>query len=105
MASASIPSGGGGKAVIPLVLWSSGCKDYRVTKLYGDPDLQPHTDSSLSNPPEIVRCQMDGALSALEVADTKIGFRVAVVRASPICGYGGTYCGAALVNAVAYAAS
>ncbi|KAI4276637.1 MAG: hypothetical protein LQ337_002368 [Flavoplaca oasis] len=104
-ASASIPSGGGGKPVTPLVLWSSGCKDYGVTKLHGDPDLQPHTELSPLDPPDVVRCRMDGALRALDVAESDVGFDVAVVRASPICGYSGSYYGAALEYVAACAAS
>ncbi|KAL9018834.1 MAG: hypothetical protein Q9180_008709, partial [Flavoplaca navasiana] len=103
-ASASSPAGEG-KAVTPLVLWSSGCKDYGVTKLHGDPDLQPHTESSPLDPPDVVRCRMGSALRALDIGDTGVSFDVAVVRASPICGYSGSYYGAALEYAAACAAS
>ncbi|KAL8882494.1 MAG: hypothetical protein Q9198_000523 [Flavoplaca austrocitrina] len=103
--SVSTPSAGGGKAVTPLILWSSGCKDYGITKLHGDPDLQPHTESSPLDPPDVVRCRMGGALRALDVGGTDVGFDVAVVRASPICGYSGSYYGAALEYAAACAAS
>lgn len=51
---------------------------------------------------------MDGALRALEVAGTEegsAGFDVVVVRASPVCGYSGSYYGAALEFAAAFAAS
>lgn len=100
-ASTSIPSGSGGKAVTPLVLWSSGCKDYGTTKLHGDLDLEPHTEWAALNPPDVVRCRMDGALRALKV----VGLDVVVVRASPLCGYSGSYYGAALEYAAAFAAS
>ncbi|KAL8903857.1 MAG: hypothetical protein Q9207_003655 [Kuettlingeria erythrocarpa] len=108
-ASTSIPSGegGGGKAVTPLVLWSSGCKDYGTTRLHGDPELKPHTESAPLNPPDVVRCRTDGALRALEVAGAEDGsaglFDVVVVRASPVCGYSGSYYGAALEYAAACA--
>ncbi|KAL9020658.1 MAG: hypothetical protein Q9185_002106 [Variospora sp. 1 TL-2023] len=105
-ASSSIPSGSGGKAVTPLVLWSSGCKDYGTTKLHGDLDLEPHTEWAALNPPDVVRCRMDGALRALKVAGTEDGgLDVVVVRASPLCGYSGSYYGAALEYAGAFAAS
>ncbi|KAL8768508.1 MAG: hypothetical protein Q9209_005299 [Squamulea sp. 1 TL-2023] len=105
-ASTSIPSGGGGKAVTPLVLWSSGCKDYGTTKLHGDLELKPHTESDPLNPPDVVRCRMEGALRALQVAEeASAGFDVVVVRASPVCGYSGSYYGAALEYAAAFAAS
>ena len=103
-ASVSIPAGEG-KSVTPLVLWSSGCKDYGVTRLHGDPDLQPHTESSPLDPPDVVRCRMENALRALDVGGTDAGFDVAVVRASPICGYSGSYYGAALEYSAACAAS
>ncbi|KAL8938162.1 MAG: hypothetical protein Q9216_004039 [Gyalolechia sp. 2 TL-2023] len=110
-ASASIPPGGGGKAVAPLVLWSSGCKDYGTTQVHGDPELKPHTELAPPNPPDVVRCRMDGALHALEVARTteeRVGsaeFDVVVVRASPVYGYSGSYYGAAFEYAAAFAAA
>ncbi|KAI4153199.1 MAG: hypothetical protein L6R39_001630 [Caloplaca ligustica] len=107
-ASTSIPSGGGEKAVTPLVLWSSGCKDYGTTKLHGDLELKPHTEWAPLNPPDVVRCRMDGALRALEVAGTEngsAGFDVVVVRASPVYGYSGSYYGAALEYAAAFPTS
>ncbi len=39
--------------VRPLVMFSSGCKDYgKMVEKHGDPGLAPHTESSLLNPPE-----------------------------------------------------
>ncbi|KAL8742206.1 MAG: hypothetical protein Q9184_008290, partial [Pyrenodesmia sp. 2 TL-2023] len=116
-ASTSIPpsagTGGGGKqAVTPLVLWSSGCKDYGTTELHGALGLKSHTESAPLNPPDVVRCRMEGALRALKIAGTteedgkSAGFDVAVVRASPVCGYSGSYYGLALeYAAAAFAAS
>lgn len=95
--------------MIPLVLWSSGCKDYGTTGLHGHLELKPHTESAPLNPPDVVRCRMEGALRALEVAggteDGSAGFDVVVVRASPVCGYSGSYYGVALEYAAAFAAA
>ncbi|KAL8925150.1 MAG: hypothetical protein Q9208_003655 [Pyrenodesmia sp. 3 TL-2023] len=118
-ASTSIPAsggGGGGKAAVtPLVLWSSGCKDYGTTGLHGGLGLKPHTESAPLDPPDVVRCRMEGALRALEVAagteeeekdgNKSAGFDAVVVRASPVCGYSGSYYGAALEYAAAAAAA
>lgn len=104
-ASTSAPIG---KAVYPLVLWSSGCKDYGTTKLHSDPDLQQHTETSPLNPHEVVRCRMEGALRALEVAGKnkgRTGFDVVVVRATPVFGYSGCFYGAGLEYAAAFVAA
>ncbi|KAL8846317.1 MAG: hypothetical protein Q9221_008583 [Calogaya cf. arnoldii] len=105
-ASTSIPSGSGAKAVTPLVLWSCGCKDYGTTGLHGDLQLEPHTESTPLNPPDTVRPRMDGALRALEVANSeKGGFDVVVLRALPMSGYSGSYYGAALEYVASFAAN
>ncbi|KAL8988634.1 MAG: hypothetical protein Q9169_008521 [Polycauliona sp. 2 TL-2023] len=104
-ASVSVPRGDDAQPVMPLVLWSSGCKDYGTTGLHGELELKPHTESTPLNPPDVVRCRMEGALRALEVAETDEGFDVVVVRASPICGYSGSYYGAALEYAAAACAT
>lgn len=104
-ASTSAPIG---KAVHPLVLWSSGCKDYGTTKLHGDPDLKQHTETSPLNPHEVVRCRTEGALRALEVAGKSKGraaFDVVVVRATPVFGYSGSYYGAGFEYAAAFLAA
>lgn len=97
-----------GKVVRPLVLWSSGCKDYGTTKLHGSLDLKAHTETSPLNPPELVRGRMEGALRALEVArkdEGRAGFDVAIVRATPLFGYSGSYYGAMLEYVAAFVAA
>lgn len=97
-----------GKAVYPLVLWSSGCKDYGTTKLHDDPELEPHTETSSLNPPEVIRYRTEGALRALEVAGKNKGkatFDVVVVRATPLFGYSGSYYGAGFEYAAAFVAA
>ncbi|ERF73407.1 hypothetical protein EPUS_08550 [Endocarpon pusillum Z07020] len=104
-ASASAPRG---KPVYPLVLWSSGCKDYGTTKLHGDPRLKEHSETSPLNPHKVVRCRMEGALRALAVAgknEGRVAFDVAVVRATPVFGYSGSYYGVGFEYAAAFAAA
>lgn len=93
LAKSSVSATQGGP-VRPMVLWSSGCKDYGTTKLHGDPELQPHTETSPLVPHPLVRERMEGALRMLEVAesdDGRAGFDAAVVRATPLFGYSGSY--------------
>lgn len=107
-ASTSIPSRSGGKVVTLLVLWSSGCKDYGTTKLYSKLELKLYTESTPLDPPAVIRSRIDGVLRALEFADIvdKYGrFDVVIIRASPICGYSGSYYGAALEYTAAFATS
>ncbi|KAF6828590.1 NAD dependent epimerase [Colletotrichum plurivorum] len=80
----------------PFVLWSSGCKDYGTTGLHGDPDLQPHTETSPLDAPPPIRGRTDAAAPV---------FDVAVVRATPVYGYSGSYFGAAFEYASRAAAA
>ncbi|PNY29657.1 NAD(P)-binding domain protein [Tolypocladium capitatum] len=96
LAKSSASSKGG--PVRPMVLWSSGCKDYGTTKVHNDPELQPHTEKSPLVPHPLVRGRLDGALRALEAAHKdggKAGFDAAIVRPTPLFGYSGSYYGAA----------
>ncbi|KAI0410143.1 NAD(P)-binding protein [Xylaria palmicola] len=74
----------------PLVLVSSGCKDYGQTARRGAPGLAPHAETSPLSPPDIVRGRALGALGALEHPDL---FDAAVLRPTPLFGYGGSYYG------------
>ncbi|KAK3995343.1 hypothetical protein QBC44DRAFT_320903 [Cladorrhinum sp. PSN332] len=94
------------RGVKPLVLASSGCKDYGMTGLHGDKDLTPHTETTPLKTHPIIRGRMDAALRALDVAAAAAGqFDAAVVRATPVFGYSGSYYGAAFEYAAAFAAS
>ncbi|KAK1977277.1 hypothetical protein LZ30DRAFT_548100, partial [Colletotrichum cereale] len=84
----------------PYVLWSSGCKDYGTTRLDGDPELRPHSEASPLDAPTPIRGRTDAALKALELAENSrgrgsSGFDVAILRATPVYGYSGSYFGAA----------
>ncbi|KAF6836903.1 NAD dependent epimerase [Colletotrichum musicola] len=95
----------------PFVLWSSGCKDYGTTGLHGDPDLQPHTETSPLDAPPPIRGRTDAALRALgstRATGNSNGvpvFDVAVVRATPVYGYSGSHFGAAFEYASRAAAA
>lgn len=94
--------------VRPIVLWSSGCKDYGTTGRHGDPDLQPHTESSPLVPHPLVKGRMDGAMRALDLSQRDggaAGFDAAIVRATPVFGYSGSYHGAVFDFMDAYVAA
>ncbi|GAP88747.1 putative NAD-dependent epimerase dehydratase [Rosellinia necatrix] len=74
----------------PLVLMSSGCKDYGVTARHGDAGLAPHTEDSPLDPPALVAGRARCALEALGHPDL---FDGVVVRPTPLFGYGGSYYG------------
>ncbi|KAI0469642.1 NAD(P)-binding protein [Xylariaceae sp. FL0804] len=74
----------------PLVLMSSGCKDYGTTGLHGSPDLEPHTEESPLNPPDLVKGR---AYSVLDVFEHSALFDAAVLRPTSVYGYGSSYYG------------
>ncbi|KAK4466336.1 hypothetical protein QBC42DRAFT_216738 [Cladorrhinum samala] len=91
--------------VKPLVLASSGCKDYGMTGLDGAKDLAPHTESSPLQTHPLITGRMGAALRALAVAASTGNFDAAVVRATPVFGYSGSYYGAAFEYAAAFASA
>lgn len=98
----------------PLVLWSSGCKDYGTTGLHGESGLAPHTEDTPLAPHELVRGRADAAVKALESAAAAEGkeggavgggFDAVVLRATPICGYSGSLYGAGMEYVEGFAAA
>ncbi|KAI1115688.1 NAD(P)-binding protein [Nemania sp. NC0429] len=79
--------GGGAK---PLVLVSSGCKDYGTTARHGEDDLVPHAEDAPLQPIDALRSRTFCSLDAFEHADL---FDAAVLRPTPLFGYGGSYYG------------
>ncbi|KAI0976753.1 hypothetical protein F4678DRAFT_123306 [Xylaria arbuscula] len=77
-------------AAKPLVLMSSGCKDYGETARHGEVGLQPHTEDSPLRPPEILKARTTCTLKVFEHADL---FDAAVLRPTPLYGYAGSYYG------------
>ncbi|CAM1503568.1 Fc.00g011590.m01.CDS01 [Cosmosporella sp. VM-42] len=76
--------------VRPLVLWSSGCKDYGTTSVHGAPDLAPHTEDSPLNSPEVLKERTTNCLKVFDYADL---FDAAVIRPTSVFGYSSSYYG------------
>ncbi|KAF5594194.1 hypothetical protein FPCIR_5045 [Fusarium pseudocircinatum] len=77
--------------VRPLVLWSSGCKDFGMTGLHGTPGLAPHTEESALNAPEILK---ERTTNSARVFDFTELFDAAVIRPTCVFGYSNSYYGA-----------
>ncbi|KAI0434929.1 hypothetical protein F5Y09DRAFT_156018 [Xylaria sp. FL1042] len=77
-------------ATKPLVLMSSGCKDYGLTGRHGDTGLQPHTEDSPLRPTDILEGRTFCTLKVFEHPDL---FDGTVLRPTPLFGYGGSYYG------------
>ncbi|KAM6535752.1 hypothetical protein FALCPG4_005293 [Fusarium falciforme] len=75
----------------PLVLWSSGCKDYGTTGLHGSPGLAPHVENSPLNAPEILKERTTNCLKIFDDVDL---FDAAVIRPTSVFGYSSSYYGA-----------
>ncbi|KAH8814757.1 hypothetical protein DL96DRAFT_424075 [Flagelloscypha sp. PMI_526] len=67
-----------------LVLWSSGCKDYGNTTPEGTPGLEPHTESSPLNPPDLLRARCENSLRIFE--ETAL-FDAAIIRPTNLYGF------------------
>lgn len=88
--------------VRPLVLWSSGCKDYGMTDVDGAPGLSPHTETSPLNPPGIMTARANYSPKMLEQTDL---FDAAVLRPTNVYGHSSSYYGAIFEFAAAVAAT
>lgn len=72
----------------PLVIFSSGCKDYGTTLRHGDPGLAPHTEESPLNPPALLKRRTQCALSMFEHTNE---FDAVVTRPTTIYGRSGSW--------------
>ncbi|KPM39739.1 hypothetical protein AK830_g6844 [Neonectria ditissima] len=88
--------------VRPLVLWSSGCKDYGTGDVDGAPGLSPHTEDSPLNTLPFVRERME---SCMEIFDYPELFDAALLRPTCVFGYSSSYYGAMFDYAAQEAAS
>ncbi|KAI0006618.1 NAD(P)-binding protein [Xylariaceae sp. FL0662B] len=88
--------------VRPLVLFSSGCKDYGTTDVHGAPGLAPHTEDSPLRPAHLIR---ERASSSLRIFDHADRFDAAVLRPTPLFGYSSSYYGLLFELAAAAAAA
>ncbi|EXJ73266.1 uncharacterized protein A1O5_03026 [Cladophialophora psammophila CBS 110553] len=75
--------------VKPLVIFSSGCKDYGMTPMHGEEGLEPHTENSPLNPPDLLRPRTKAAMDMLttHVKD----FDCVVTRPTTLYGCSGSY--------------
>ncbi|KAI0105848.1 NAD(P)-binding protein [Daldinia grandis] len=86
--------------VRPLVLASSGCKDYGTTGVHGSPGLAPHTEASPLQPMDVIRERAFGCLKIFQHGDL---FDAALLRPTPVYGYDSSYYGLAFELASAAA--
>lgn len=76
--------------VRPLVLFTSGCKDYGMTGLHGSEGLASHTEESALNPPPFLA---DRASHAVKVFDHADLFDAVLLRPTSVYGYSSSYYG------------
>ncbi|KAK6206609.1 hypothetical protein LQW54_007561 [Pestalotiopsis sp. IQ-011] len=76
--------------VRPLVLWSSGCKDYGTTDVDGAPGLSPHTETSPLNAPALMSARATNSPKMFEQTDL---FDAAVLRPTNVFGHSSSYFG------------
>ena len=75
----------------PLVLFTSGCKDYgMMTALADAPGLKPHTEESPINPPAFA---IDRATYAVKIFEHASLFDAAVLRPTNVYGLSSSYYG------------
>ncbi|KAI9743648.1 MAG: hypothetical protein M1818_002964 [Claussenomyces sp. TS43310] len=75
----------------PLILFTSGCKDYGMTAEHGDVNLAPHTEQSPLNPPDYLVSRAQGGLTLLNQTDDL--YDIIVLRPTTVYGYGSSYYG------------
>jgi len=79
------------KGVRPLVLFTSGCKDYGMSPYLADsPGLEPHTEESPINPPPFAADRAKYSLKTFEHTDL---FDAAVLRPTNVYGYDSSFYG------------
>ncbi|CRL27822.1 NAD-dependent epimerase/dehydratase [Penicillium camemberti] len=76
--------------VRPLVMFTSGCKDYGMTGRADSEDLAPHTEASPLNPPAVVaeRC-----LASPKIFEYPHAFDAVILRPTTVFGRSGSYYG------------
>ncbi|KAF7594208.1 hypothetical protein BBP40_009912 [Aspergillus hancockii] len=75
--------------VCPVVIFSSGCKDYGIGPHYdGDAGLVPHTEESPLNPPDLLAARSH---YSLKIFDHKDVFSPVVVRPTNVYGRSASY--------------
>lgn len=77
--------------VRPLVLWTSGCKDYGITDVDGAPDLAPHTEESPVKPS--LDFLLPRATSCMRVFENDELFDAALLRPTNVYGLSSSHYG------------
>lgn len=75
--------------VKPLVIYSSGCKDYGMTPMHGEEGLAPQTEMSPLNPPDFLRPRTDAATDML--TNHTEDFDCVVTRPTTLYGRSGSH--------------
>lgn len=86
----SLAEGSGRQGVRPLVLFTSGCKDYGRTGLHGDEGLEPQTEASPLNPPDFA---VDRAKHAIKIFDHADLFDAVLLRPTTLYGLSSSFYG------------
>ena len=76
--------------VRPLVMFTSGCKDYGTTGLHGSEGLAPHTEKSSLNPPPFA---IGRASHAVQIFDHTDFFDAVVLRPTTVYGLSSSFYG------------
>ncbi|PWY93469.1 nucleoside-diphosphate-sugar epimerase [Aspergillus sclerotioniger CBS 115572] len=71
----------------PLVLFSSGCKDYGMTAHHNDPTLTPHTETSPLNGLPLLLPRTQASANLLHTSANQ-PFDITITRPTPVYGYG-----------------
>ena len=74
----------------PLVMFTSGCKDYGTTGLDGSEDLSPQTEESPLNAPPVL---IPRATHAIKIFDHTDLFDAVVIRPTTLYGHSGSFYG------------
>ncbi|MCJ1444979.1 MAG: hypothetical protein MMC23_005483 [Stictis urceolatum] len=81
----------GDNGVRPLLIFTSGCKDYGRTGVHGSGGLAPHTEESRLDPPPFARAR---AAASEEILVENLDVLDAVcTRPTLLCGHGGSFSG------------
>ncbi|KAH8589436.1 hypothetical protein B0O99DRAFT_725355 [Bisporella sp. PMI_857] len=87
----TLATAGNAAGVRPLVLFSSGCKDYGLMdEVATSTGLKPHTEDSPLNPPAILRPRSENAVKTFENVDL---FDTVLLRPTNVYGLGSSYYG------------
>ncbi|KAF2152941.1 NAD(P)-binding protein [Myriangium duriaei CBS 260.36] len=76
------------RGVRPLVLWTSGCKDYGTTDVNNATDLAPHTEDSPLNAPQLLQ---ERAQMCPRVFEQKDVFDAILLRPTSVFGFTSSY--------------